>query len=51
MSNEERVIMLSRRINDLVDELHLVKSDINDFKNKVSKDIKLVIEQVRRNAN
>ena len=50
MSDEERIAGLATRVNRLIDEIYVINADIKNFKNKVASDIKMLAEQVQKNA-
>ena len=50
MSNEEQIASLSTRVGKLVDDIYVVRAEIEEFKRMVSADIKKIVEQVSKNV-
>lgn len=50
MSNEEQIASLSTRVSKLVDDIYVVRAEIEEFKRMVSADIKKIVEQVSKNV-
>jgi len=47
---EEEVNRLNGRVRSLVDEIAVIKAELNQFKSMVAADMKRVVEQVKKNA-
>ena len=46
--NNEKLDRLQTRVGDLVDELHVVKQNVTDFKRKVTLDIQRIVSEIQK---